>query len=154
MREDVTSLLAEAGTALLAAADANDEATDSALVDQLSSALVSAVAATDQLSNKTVESGADSLAALMGARKDEGVSEASKQSVIDATSSLLTATVGFSESAASQKEEQQATSLFAKLVPLLTTLADKMRDTVVVGEVATASSVAGDDSRSNTGPPL
>ena len=141
VREDVTALLADAATTLQTAAeDPGGAAADSALVDQLSSALKSAVATTDQVSNRSVDSGADSLAALMGARKDEGVSDSAKQNVIEATSSLLTATVGIGAEDAASRE--QVTSLFAKLTPLLSQLADKMRDTAVVGEVATASSPA------------
>ena len=134
VRERVTSLLAAAGTQLLADAEAGGKAADSTLVDQLSSVLKSTVTTTGALSNATIDSSAGSLAALMAARRDEGVSEASRQNVIEATSSLLSATDR------SDTDPEQRTRLFAKLTPLLSTLATKMRDSAVIGEVATVSS--------------
>ena len=104
MCPSLDSLFPQAEQLQTAADDPGGAAADSALVDQLSDAVRSAVATTEQVSNRTVDSGADSLAALMGARKNAGVSESAKQNVIEATSSLLTATVGISEGAASREQ--------------------------------------------------
>ena len=93
VREDVASLLAGAGTQLLSGADELNTPADSTLVDQLSYAVKSAVAATSELSNVSADSGTDSLLALMRSRKAAGVSEGSKQNIIEATSSLLTGTL-------------------------------------------------------------
>jgi hypothetical protein len=145
-----------AGASLLEGSYELGTAADPTLVDQLSSALKSAVATTAELSNVSVDQGADSLLSLMQSRRAAGVSDGSKQSIIDATSSLLRGTdeclaswhAGCAESAA------QGAAAFAKLTPLLRTLADKMRDTAVVGEVATASGATAAVATSSAGPAL
>ena len=141
VRQDVANLMAGAAAAVEADATNAGVAADSKLVDQLTGAVTSAVAATAQVTNVTADKGAETLAALLAARREDGVSTATKGNMIKALSSLLEATDD-ADGADGRLGGQSQVNLFSKITSNLPTLAKQMRVTAVPFEVTTASSRA------------